>query len=149
EITIQASKVLAATGRKANTASLGLENTDVKLTDRGAIAVDEYLRTDAENIWAIGDVKGGLQFTYISLDDYRIIMDQLKGENTRTTNNRKAVPYSVFITPTLSNVGLTEKQAKAQGVNYKLFKYMTSSVPKAQVLEDPKGVFKVLVDPET
>ena len=75
--------------------------------------MDEYLRTDADNIWAIGDVKGGLQFTYISLDDYRIIMDQLKGENTRTTNNRKAVPYSVFITPTLSNVGLTEKQAKS------------------------------------
>lgn len=149
EVTIQASKVLAATGRKPSTASLGLENTDVKLTDRGAIAVDEYLRTDADNIWAIGDVKGGLQFTYISLDDYRIIMDQLKGENKRTTNNRKAVPYSVFITPTLSNVGLTEKQAKAQGVNYKLFKYMTSGVPKAQVLEDPKGVFKVLVDPET
>lgn len=98
----QASKVLAATGRKPSTASLGLENTDVKLTDRGAIAVDEYLRTDADNIWAIGDVKGGLQFTYISLDDYRIIMDQLKGENKRTTNNRKAVPYSVFITPTLS-----------------------------------------------
>ena len=73
--------------------------------------MDEYLRTDADNIWAIGDVKGGLQFTYISLDDYRIIMDQLKGENTRTTNNRKAVPYSVFITPTLSNVGLTEKQS--------------------------------------
>ncbi len=80
--------------------------------------MDEYLRTDADNIWAIGDVKGGLQFTYISLDDYRIIMDQLKGENTRTTNNRKAVTYSVFITPTLSKVGLTEKQAKAQGVNY-------------------------------
>lgn len=76
-------------------------------------------------------------------------MDQLKGENKRTTNNRKAVPYSVFINSTLSNVGLTEKQAKAQGVNYKLFKYMTSGVPKAQVLEDPKGVFKVLVDPET
>ena len=67
EVTIQASKVLAATGRKPSTSSLGLENTDVKLTDRGAIAVDEYLRTDADNIWAIGDVKGGLQFTYVSL----------------------------------------------------------------------------------
>ncbi|MGC3596077.1 FAD-dependent oxidoreductase, partial [Enterococcus faecium] len=78
-------------------ASRGLVNSDVKLTDRGAIAVDEYRRTDADNIWAIGDVKGGLQVTYISLDDYRIIMDLLKGENKRTTNNRKAVPYSVFI----------------------------------------------------
>ncbi len=76
---------MAATGRKANTASLGLENTDVKLTDRGAIAVDEYLRTDAENIWAIGDVKGGLQFTYISLDDYRIIHGSV--ERREYTNN--------------------------------------------------------------
>ncbi|WP_165005501.1 FAD-dependent oxidoreductase [Enterococcus sp. ZJ1668] len=147
--TVKASKVLAATGRKANTENLGLENTDVKLTDRGVIVVDEFLRTDAENIWAIGDVKGGLQFTYISLDDYRIIMDQLNGQSKRTTNNRPAVPYSVFITPPLSNVGLTEKEAKAQGIEYKLFKYMTSSVPKAQVLEDPKGMFKVLVDPKT
>ena len=101
---------MAATGRKPST-SLGLENTDVKLTDRGAIAVDEYLRTDADNIWAIGDVKADCS-SLISLDDYRIIMDQLKGENKRTTNNRKAVPYSVFITPTLSNVGLTENKPK-------------------------------------
>ena len=57
--------------------------------------------------------KGGLQFTYISLDDYRIIMESVKGENKRTTNNRKAVPYSVFITPTLSNVGLTEKTSQS------------------------------------
>lgn len=148
EKTIKADKVLAATGRKPNTANLGLENTNIKVDDRGAIVVDDLLKTTAENVWAIGDVKGGLQFTYISLDDYRIILDQLVGESKRRVSDRYVVPYSVFITPPLSNVGLTEKAAKKAGVPYKLFKFMSAGVPKAQVLEDPKGMFKVLVDPE-
>lgn len=148
EKTIKADKVLAATGRKPNTANLGLENTNIKVDDRGAIVVDDLLKTTAENVWAIGDVKGGLQFTYISLDDYRIILDQLVGESKRRVSDRNVVPYSVFITPPLSNVGLTEKAAKKAGVPYKLFKFMSAGVPKAQVLEDPKGMFKVLVDPE-
>lgn len=148
EKTIKADKVLAATGRKPNTANLGLENTNIKVDDRGAIVVDDLLKTTAENVWAIGDVKGGLQFTYISLDDYRIILDQLVGESKRRVSERSVVPYSVFITPPLSNVGLTEKAAKKAGVPYKLFKFMSAGVPKAQVLEDPKGMFKVLVDPE-
>ena len=148
EKTIKADKVLAATGRKPNTANLGLENTNIKVDDRGAIVVDDLLKTTAENVWAIGDVKGGLQFTYISLDDYRIILDQLVGESKRRVSDRNVVPYSVFITPPLSNVGLTEKAAKKVGVPYKLFKFMSAGVPKAQVLEDPKGLFKVLVDPE-
>lgn len=147
--TIKADNILVATGRKPNIEGLGLENTDVKVTDRDVIIVDDLLRTDAPNIWAIGDVKGGLQYTYVSLDDYRIILDQLDGENTRSLKDRILVPYSVFITPPLSNVGLTEKAAKANGTEYKLFKFMTAGVPKANVLEDPKGIFKVLVDPKT
>lgn len=71
---------MVATGRKPVTEGLGLENTDIKLDERGAIKVDDYLRTTAENVWAIGDVKGGPQFTYISLDDFRIIFDQLYGK---------------------------------------------------------------------
>ena len=134
EKTIKADKVLAATGRKPNTANLGLENTNIKVDDRGAIVVDDLLKTTAENVWAIGDVKGGLQFTYISLDDYRIILDQLVGESKRRVSDRSVVPYSVFITPPLSNVGLTEKAAKKAGVPYKLFKFMSAGVPKAQVL---------------
>lgn len=147
--TINADKILAATGRKPNIAGLGLENTDVKITDRGEIVVDDLLRTDAPNVWAIGDVKGGPQFTYVSLDDYRIILDQLDGNNTRSLKDRTIVPSSVFITPPLSTVGLTEKAAKAMGLDYKLFKFMTAGVPKANILEDPKGMFKVLVDPKT
>lgn len=104
---IAANNVLAATGRKPNTADLGLENTTIQVNERGAVVVDDLLKTTAEDVWAIGDVKGGLQFTYISLDDYRIILDQLTGAGTRRVSDRSVVPYSVFITPPLSNVGLT------------------------------------------
>ena len=144
---ISGDALLVATGRTPNTANLGLEHTAVKLDERGAIVVDDQLRA-AENIWALGDVKGGLQFTYISLDDYRIVMDQLFGAGTRRVSDRTIVPYTVFLTPPLSNVGLTEKQAKAQDLDYKVFKFMTANVPKAQVLEDPKGMFKILVGPD-
>ena len=147
--TVKAANILAATGRKPNIAGLGLENTDVKVTDRSEVVVDDYLRTDAPNVWAIGDVKGGPQFTYVSLDDYRIILDQLDGDKNRSLKDRTLVPYSVFITPPLSNVGLTEKTAQAKGIEYKLFQFMSAAVPKANVLEDPKGMFKVLVDPNT
>src|SRR5699024_9814199 len=71
--------ILVATGGKPNTENLGLENTAIETTDHGAIKVDDFLRTTVDNVWAIGDVKGGLQFTYISLDDFRIIKDQLFG----------------------------------------------------------------------
>ncbi len=110
--TVKADKLLVATGRKPVTEGLGLENTDIKLDERGAIKVDDYLRTTAENVWAIGDVKGGPQFTYISLDDFRIIFDQLYGKGERKVSDRKLVPYSVFTTPALSRVGLNEVEAK-------------------------------------
>lgn len=64
--------------------------------------------------FALGDVKGGLQFTYISLDDSRIVMDYLFGDKKRSTLNRGNIPYSVFISPTFSRIGLSEKEARNQ-----------------------------------
>lgn len=149
EKTVEGSKVLTATGRKPNTNGLGLDNTTIKINDQGAIAVDSDLKTAAENVWAIGDVKGGLQFTYISLDDYRIIKSQLSGENSYNLNDRTVVPYTMFINPSFSHVGLHEDEANEKDIEYKLFKFEASSVPKANVLRNPKGVFKILVDPNT
>lgn len=146
---VSASRILVATGRKPNIEGLGLENTDINLTDRGAIKVNEYLETSVDNVWAIGDVKGGPQFTYISLDDFRIIKDQLYGDAQRTLNDRINIPYSVFISPSLSRVGLNEKEAQAQNIDYKLNKLPVTSIPKAQVLKDPRGLFKALIDPKT
>lgn len=145
--TTVADRILVATGRKPNTEDLGIENTDIELNDRGTIMVDDYLRTNIENVWAIGDVKGGPQFTYISLDDFRIIKDQLYGDAQRRVSDRINVPYSVFITPTLSRVGLNEKEAKSQNIKYELKKLPVTAIPKAQVLKDPRGLFKALINP--
>ena len=147
--TVKADKLLVATGRKPVTEGLGLENTDIELDERGAIKVDDYLRTTAENVWAIGDVKGGPQFTYISLDDFRIIFDQLYGKGKRKVSDRNLVPYSVFITPALSRVGLNEVEAKNKGIEYKLFKLAATSIPKAKVIGNTRGMYKILVNPDT
>lgn len=147
--TVKADKLLVATGRKPVTEGLGLENTDIELDERGAIKVDDYLRTTAENVWAIGDVKGGPQFTYISLDDFRIIFDQLYGKGKRKISDRNLVPYSVFITPALSRVGLNEVEAKNKEIEYKLFKLAATSIPKAKVIGNTRGMYKILVDPDT
>lgn len=147
--TVKADKLLVATGRKPVTENLGLENTDIELDERGVIKVDDYLRTTAENVWAIGDVKGGPQFTYISLDDFRIIFDQLYGKGERKVSDRNIIPYSVFITPALSRVGLNEVEAKNKGIEYKLFKLAATSIPKAKVIGNTRGMYKILVDPDT
>ena len=148
-LSIKSDRILAATGRKPNTQNLGLENTNIELTDNGAIKVNDHLMTTAQNVWAIGDVKGGPQFTYISLDDYRIIKDQLFGDGKRVISDRINIPYSVFITPALSQVGLNEKHAKKQEINYELKKLPVAAIPKARVAKDTRGLFKALVDPTT
>ncbi len=112
-VTIEGDAILVATGRKPMTEGLNLQAAGVEVDSHGAIVVNGYLHTTAPNIWAMGDVKGGLQFTYISLDDYRIIRDDLFGNKERTADDRNPVAYSVFIDPPLSHVGLTEEEAAA------------------------------------
>ncbi|MDK7259071.1 pyridine nucleotide-disulfide oxidoreductase, partial [Streptococcus agalactiae] len=85
---------------------------------RGEIVVNDKLETTVQNVWALGDVHGGLQFTYTSLDDFRIVSNNLYGDGKRSLSDRKNVPTSVFITPALSKVGLNEKDAKAAGIDY-------------------------------
>lgn len=141
--------VLVATGRRPNVAGLCLEAAGVELTDRGAIRTDERLRTTAPDIWALGDVAGGLQFTYISLDDYRIVASQLLGDGSRTTTDRGAVPYSVFIDPPFSRVGLGEREALDKGYSVKIAKLPVAAIPKALVLNNQTGMLKVVVDAKT
>ena len=141
--------LLVASGRRPNTADLGLENTGIQLTSRGAIQVNERLETAVPNVWAIGDVNGGPQFTYISLDDFRIINNQLFGDQTRSTKDRFAVPASTFLTPPLSSVGLSEETARAQGYNIKVYQQAAAGIPKAHVMEETRGLYKVIVDQDT
>ncbi|WP_436951510.1 hypothiocyanous acid reductase MerA [Staphylococcus xylosus] len=140
-----ADAVLIATGRKPNT-DLDLQNTDVKIGDYGEIIVNEYLQTDASNVYALGDVKGGMQFTYISLDDFRIVKEQLFGEGKRSTENRGSVPYTVFIDPPLARVGLTGKEAKEQGYNIIESAIPVNSIPRHKINNDGRGLFKAVVN---
>lgn len=148
ETLLPAEAVLVATGRKANTADLQAEKAGVELDKRGAVVVDENLKTTAGNIWAMGDAKGGLQFTYVSLDDFRIIWSQMNG-GQYSQAARKNVPYSVFITPSFSRVGLNEEEARKAGYNVKIAKLPAAAIPKAQVLKNPKGLLKAVIDADT
>ncbi|MGI6258223.1 MAG: FAD-dependent oxidoreductase, partial [Anaerovoracaceae bacterium] len=149
EFSIEETKVLIATGRRANTKALDLENAGVQMTDRGLIKVDEHLKTTAPGIWAMGDVCEPLQFTYISLDDYRIVSADILRSGEYTTKERKNVPYSVFLSPTFSRVGINEKEAKKQGRQVKVVTMPAAAIPKAQVLKKPQGILKGIIDKET
>lgn len=144
-----ADAVLVATGRRPNIAGLHPEAAGVQLTERGAIKTDQHLKTTAPNIWAMGDVTGGLQFTYLSLDDCRIVASDVLGDKSRTASNRGAVPYSVFIDPPFSRVGLTEQEAREQGFEVRTNSLPAAAIPKAQVLGRPTGLLKAVVDAKT
>jgi pyruvate/2-oxoglutarate dehydrogenase complex dihydrolipoamide dehydrogenase (E3) component len=147
--TVDADVILAALGRQPVTADLGLDKAGVRTTSDGAVAVDEHLRTSQPHIFAVGDVNGGPQFTYISLDDYRIVLDQLTGSGTRSTAQRAAVPHTLFMTPPLARVGLTERAARAAGYRVQVAALRVApmaTVPRARIVGETRGMMKVVVD---
>ncbi|MEF9933109.1 MAG: FAD-dependent oxidoreductase [Cetobacterium sp.] len=145
---LKSDAVLLATGRKPNLKSLNLENAGIDFDEKGVI-VDKYLKTNIDNIYALGDVTGGLQFTYLSLDDFRIVKSQLEEEGNRSRDNRGAVAYSVFISPTMSKVGMTEKEALENGYEVKTKIIKASTIPRAIILEEERGILKVIIDSKT
>lgn len=145
---LEADAVLIATGRKPNTEGLHPERAGVELNQRGAVVVDDELKTTADNIWAMGDVHGGLQFTYASLDDFRIIWSRMIG-GSYGLSKRKAVPYSVFISPSYSRVGMSETEARKADIPVKIAKLPAAAIPKAQVLKNPQGMLKAVIHEET
>lgn len=150
--TVQGDAVLPATGRKPATDGLNLDAAGVDVTPRGAVVVDEYLRTSQAHIFALGDVNGGPQFTYISLDDARIVLDQLLGEGRRSTRDRVAVPRTVFITPPLATIGLSEREARERGLNIRVAREKVANIVafrRAYTVEETRGVMKFILDADT
>ena len=141
--------VLLATGRRPATAGLNLAAAGIETDDRGAVRVDAHLRTTAPRVFAAGDVTGGLQFTYVSLDDFRIIRDVLLGDGARTTANRGPVPYSVFIEPTLSHVGMHEEEARKAGRDIRVNRIAVAAFPRSRILGSTEGVLKAVIDAKT
>lgn len=143
EKVLKGSHILVATGRKPNTEKLGLELTGVELTDRGYVKVNERLQTTAPNVWAIGEVAGSPQFTHISVDDFRVVHANITGGNRVTTGRQ--VPYCLFTDPELARIGLSELEANAQGIAYRLFKVPMETNLRARALAETGGFVKALV----
>ena len=138
--------VLYATGRKPNTANIGLENTDITTNERGAIVVNDTCESSVPGVYAVGDVNGGPQFTYISLDDFRIVFGALTGNGQYTLKDRKNIPYTTFLTPPLARVGLTEEDAINKGYTVKTKEMLVATMPRAHVNDYLKGAFKIVVN---
>ncbi|ARJ50771.1 hypothiocyanous acid reductase MerA [Staphylococcus lutrae] len=147
--TFAADAVLIATGRQPNTAGLNLEKAGVQLGERGEIIVNAQRQTTVDHIYAVGDVTGDLQFTYISLDDYRIVKSQLYGDGQRTTAQRGAVPYTMFVDPPMSRIGMTAKGAREQGYDIIEKAMAVNTIPRHKINNDPRGLFKVVVDAQS
>jgi pyruvate/2-oxoglutarate dehydrogenase complex dihydrolipoamide dehydrogenase (E3) component len=143
ETTVQGSHLLVATGRTPNTQNMGLETVGIKTTPAGHIQVNDRLETTAPAVWAMGDCAGSPHFTHISFDDFRTVRDNLAGAN-RTTAGRQ-VPSCTFIDPELAHLGLTENQAKKQGVAYRLAKVPMLANLRARTLSETRGFLKALI----
>jgi pyruvate/2-oxoglutarate dehydrogenase complex dihydrolipoamide dehydrogenase (E3) component len=143
ERTIEGSDILVATGRIPNTGGIGLDVAGVDLDDRGYIRVNERLETSAPAVWAIGECAGSPQFTHASVDDFRIIRDNLAGGN-RSTHDR-LVPYCMFTDPPLARVGLSESAARAQGIEVRVARLPMNAVLRTEATDEKQGFMKALV----
>lgn len=146
--TIEGSHLLVAAGRMPNTADLDLQKTGVDVDEKGYIRVNDLLETSAENIWALGDVKGGPAFTHISYNDFQIVFGNLYEGKTLRVSERM-VPYAVFTDPQLGRVGLTEKQARGAGKRIKIGKVEMTGVARAIERSETAGLMKIVVDADT
>ena len=143
EQTIEGSDILVAAGRTPNTAGIGLDVAGVELDGRGYIKVNERLETGVPDVWAIGECAGSPQFTHVSFDDFRVIRDNLAGGN-RTTRDR-LIPYCMFADPPLARVGMSEGEAKRQGIETRVAKLPMSAVLRTHTIDETQGFMKALV----
>jgi pyruvate/2-oxoglutarate dehydrogenase complex dihydrolipoamide dehydrogenase (E3) component len=143
EETIEGSHLLVAVGRTPNTAGIGLAETGVELDDRGYVRVNERLQTSAPGVWALGECAGSPQFTHVSVDDFRIVHDNLAG-GSRSTRDR-LIPYCMFTDPELVRVGLSEGDASRLGIPVRVATLAMSNVLRTLTTGENKGFMKALV----
>ncbi|KAF2253684.1 FAD-dependent pyridine nucleotide-disulfide oxidoreductase [Trematosphaeria pertusa] len=143
---ISGSHLLVASGRVPNTEGNGLETVGVQLTPSGHVKVNEYLQTSVPGIFAVGDCAGSPHFTHISFDDFRIVRDFLNNPTSppRSTKNRQ-VPYTLYTSPELAHVGLSEAAAKKAGIKYKLAKLPMTAFLRTRTMDATQGFAKALV----
>ncbi|HEY3792060.1 MAG TPA: FAD-dependent oxidoreductase, partial [Bradyrhizobium sp.] len=140
---IEGSDLLVAVGRIANTANIGLDKTGVELDPRGYIRVNERLETTASGVWAIGECAGSPQFTHVSVDDFRIVRDNMAGGNRRTDD--RLVPYVMFTDPPLARVGVSEGEVQRKGMPVRIARLPMRNVLRTAATDETEGFMKVIV----
>ncbi|MGO8948848.1 MAG: mercuric reductase [Ktedonobacterales bacterium] len=145
---LHGSHLLLATGRTPNTDRLDLASAGIETDQAGHIVANSSLETNIPGIYALGDVKGGPAFTHISYDDYRIMRANLLHGRHETITGRP-VPYTVFIDPQLGRIGLSEQEARSQGLPIRVAKLPMSSVARAVETAETRGFMKAIVHAET
>ncbi|PWY90591.1 hypothetical protein BO94DRAFT_534082 [Aspergillus sclerotioniger CBS 115572] len=151
-----ASHVLFATGRVPNTERLNVGAAGVELDEKGYVVTDEFLRTSATSIYAIGDVKGPPAFTHVSYDDFRVLRSALlekkgKDQGSRMSIAERNVPYVVYTDPQFGHVGLHEYEAREKFPDKKILtaQMPMSYVARALETDESRGAMKAVVDGET
>jgi pyruvate/2-oxoglutarate dehydrogenase complex dihydrolipoamide dehydrogenase (E3) component len=140
---IEGSDLLVAAGRIPNTDGIGLAEAGVELDDRGYIRVNDRLETTAPGVWAIGECAGSPHFTHASVDDFRIVRDNLAGGNRGTRD--RLVPFCMYTDPPLARVGLSEGEAQAQGIDARVARLPMKAVLRGEATDETQGFMKALV----
>jgi len=148
EVHVPFDQLLVAVGRRANVSGFGVEDLGIELTDRGTIAVDDYLRTNYPNIYAVGDVAGPYQFTHTASHmAWYAAVNALFGTFWKFRVDYSVVPWCTFCSPEVARVGLSEAEAKAEGVAYEVTRFDVAELDRAIADEAAHGVVKILTVP--
>lgn len=145
---ITGTHLLVAVGTVPNTRELDLPKTGIQVDKNGFIPVNNHLETTEAGIYALGDVKGGPAFTHVSYNDYIVVTDHLFGDKAASIQDR-LIPYCLFIDPELGRIGITEKEAREQNLDFSVAKLNTSSIARAIETEETTGFIKAVVDNTT
>ena len=146
---LEGDALLLATGRRPMTDELNLHAAGIRTDAQGAVIVNGHLQTSSPHIWAMGDVRGGALYDYLSIDDFRVIANQLFGNKKRNTDDRVPVPYVIFTDPPLAHIGLTEEEAVKRGYSLQVSRLPAAAIPRARTLQHIDGMMKAIVNAHT
>lgn len=147
EVTVD--KVLMSVGFAPRVEGFGLDKTGVELTERGAIAIDDFMRTNVDGIYAIGDVTAKLQLAHVAEAQGVVAAETMAGAETMTLGDYRFMPRATFCQPQVASFGLTEAQAKDEGYNVKATTFPFSANGKAQGLAETAGFVKLVTNADT
>lgn len=146
---LEGDALLLATGRRPMTDELNLHAAGIQTDARGAIIVNEYLHTTSPRVWALGDVRGDALYDYLSIDDYRIIANQLFGNKKRRMDDRLPIPYVIFTDPPLAHIGITEEEAIKRGCSFQVSRLPAAVIPRARTIQNMDGMMKAIINAHT